>query len=133
MIDEVLKWADATEAKKMVDVGCGIGGSSRHISRKFGCTANGVTLSPYQANRGNELAKEQGLADKCSFQVADALDLPFPDNTFDLAWSLESGEHSESNALAPTAISMISPRSFLTPVLSKQCLISNNSSMSSFE
>ena len=133
MIDEVLKWADATEAKKMVDVGCGIGGSSRHISRKFGCTANGVTLSPYQANRGNELAKEQGLADKCSFQVADALDLPFPDNTFDLAWSLESGEHSESNAQAPTAISMISPRSFLTPVLSKQCLISNNSSMSSFE
>lgn len=54
-------------------------GSSRHISRKFGCTAQGVTLSPYQANRGNELAKEQGLADKCSFQVADALDMPFPD------------------------------------------------------
>lgn len=93
MIDEVLKWAGATEATQMVDVGCGIGGSSRHISRKFGCTAQGITLSPYQANRGNELAKEQGLADKCSFQVADALDMPFPDNSFDLVWSLESGEH----------------------------------------
>ncbi len=33
----------------MVDVGCGIGGSSRHISRKFGCTAQGITLSPVQA------------------------------------------------------------------------------------
>lgn len=93
MIDEVLKWAGATEAKKMVDVGCGIGGSSRHISRKFGCTAQGVTLSPYQANRGNELAKEQGLVDQCSFLVADALDMPFADKSFDLVWSLESGEH----------------------------------------
>ena len=93
MIDEILKWAGATKATKMVDVGCGIGGSSRHISRKFGCTAQGVTLSPYQANRGNELAQQQGLADKCSFQVADALDMPFSDNSFDLVWSLESGEH----------------------------------------
>mmetsp|Transcript_84990 Transcript_84990/g.245775 ORF Transcript_84990/g.245775 Transcript_84990/m.245775 type:complete len:345 (-) Transcript_84990:99-1133(-) len=93
LIDEVLKWAGATEAKSMVDVGCGIGGSSRHIARKFGCKAQGVTLSPYQANRGNELAVEQGLADKTSFQVADALDMPFEDNSFDLVWSLESGEH----------------------------------------
>lgn len=76
-----------------VDVGCGIGGSSRHIVRKYGCEARGVTLSPYQANRGNELAKEQGIADKASFQVADALDMPFDDDSFDLVWSLESGEH----------------------------------------
>lgn len=48
MIDEVLEWAGVQSAKAMVDVGCGIGGSSRHISRKFGCTARGITLSPYQ-------------------------------------------------------------------------------------
>lgn len=33
---------------QMVDVGCGIGGSSRHIARKFGCRAEGITLSPVQ-------------------------------------------------------------------------------------
>jgi tocopherol O-methyltransferase len=93
LIDEVLKWASVTDAKSVVDVGCGIGGSSRHIARKFGCQAKGITLSPYQASRGNELAKEQGLADSTSFQVADALDQPFDDNSFDLVWSLESGEH----------------------------------------
>lgn len=97
LIDEVLKWADVGKdgkiPKKAVDVGCGIGGSSRHIARKYGCTANGITLSPYQAGRGNELTKEQGLDHLAKFQVADALDMPFEDETFDLIWSLESGEH----------------------------------------
>jgi len=103
MIDKVLEWShvaddedDATnnnKPKSMVDVGCGIGGSSRHIARKYGCTTQGLTLSPYQANRANELAKEQGLQDSCQFQVADALDMPFENDSFDLVWSLESGEH----------------------------------------
>ena len=93
MIDEVLKWADVTSATNAVDVGCGIGGSSRHIAKKFNCKAQGITLSPYQAGRGNELAKEQGLSEQTTFQVADALDMPFDDNQFDLVWSLESGEH----------------------------------------
>ena len=38
---------------QMVDVGCGIGGSSRHIARKFGCTAQGITLSPVQVLTGH--------------------------------------------------------------------------------
>jgi tocopherol O-methyltransferase len=69
LIDEVLKWAGVDSAKNMVDVGCGIGGSSRHIAKKLGCTAQGVTLSPYQAGRGNELAEEQGLKGQTTFQV----------------------------------------------------------------
>jgi len=93
MIDESLKWAEVTSVSKMVDVGCGIGGSSRYISRKFGAQAEGITLSDVQAARANELSKEQGLGQQCHFQVADALDQPFPDNSFDLVWSMESGEH----------------------------------------
>ena len=37
-----------TLSAQMVDVGCGIGGSSRHIARKYGCAARGITLSPVQ-------------------------------------------------------------------------------------
>ena len=99
LIDEVLKWAGVTSAERVVDVGCGIGGSSRHIASKFGCAqAEGITLSPYQANRGNEIAAERNLSDTCNFQVADALDMPFRSNSFDLVWSLESGEHMPDKA-----------------------------------
>ncbi|KAF3432634.1 hypothetical protein FNV43_RR23736 [Rhamnella rubrinervis] len=79
--------------KSMVDVGCGIGGSSRYIAAKYGAKSQGITLSPFQAQRANALAAAQGLSDKVSFQVADALEQPFGDGQFDLVWSMESGEH----------------------------------------
>lgn len=100
LIDAVLTFAgidgSSSEIDSMVDVGCGIGGSSRHIVSKKGfenTTAVGITLSPKQAARANELAREQGLESRASFRVADALDQPFDDGSFDLVWSLESGEH----------------------------------------
>ncbi|KAF0935503.1 hypothetical protein E2562_034284 [Oryza meyeriana var. granulata] len=98
MIEEALAFAavpdDAEKKpKSVVDVGCGIGGSSRYLANKYGAKCYGITLSPVQAERGNALAAEQGLSDKVSFQVGDALDQPFPDGQFDLVWSMESGEH----------------------------------------
>ncbi|KAK1571148.1 hypothetical protein Q3G72_012566 [Acer saccharum] len=98
MIEEALRFAAVSEEstekpERVVDVGCGIGGSSRYISRKFGAKCLGITLSPVQAQRANALAAAQGLADRVSFQVADALEQPFPDGQFDLVWSMESGEH----------------------------------------
>ena len=59
-------------ALQVLDVGCGIGGSSRHLARKYGATTTGITLSPVQAKRGQALAAEQGLGDRCSFQVLGA-------------------------------------------------------------
>jgi len=93
MIDEALKFAGVSGVGKGVDVGCGIGGSSRYIVKKFGGDMTGITLSPFQRGRAEALTVEAGLQDKAKFQVADALQMPFEDNSFDLVWSLESGEH----------------------------------------
>ncbi|KAJ0657550.1 putative tocopherol C-methyltransferase [Helianthus debilis subsp. tardiflorus] len=98
MIDQALAFASVSEEASMkprsiVDVGCGIGGSARYLSRKYGAECCGITLSPVQAERAQALATAQGLANKVSFQVADALNQPFPDGKFDLVWSMESGEH----------------------------------------
>ncbi|KDP39552.1 hypothetical protein JCGZ_02572 [Jatropha curcas] len=98
MIEEALRYAGVSEdpkhwPKNVVDVGCGIGGSSRYLANKYGAKCQGISLSPVQVQRANSLAAAQGLADKVSFQVADALEQPFPDGQFDLVWSMESGEH----------------------------------------
>jgi SAM-dependent methyltransferase len=42
--------------------------------------------------RATELAKEQGVTN-AEFLVMDALDMQFPDNSFDYVWACESGEH----------------------------------------
>ncbi|CAI9783189.1 unnamed protein product [Fraxinus pennsylvanica] len=95
MIEEALRFASISDdpPRQIVDVGCGIGGSSRYLARKYGARCQGITLSPVQAQRAQALAAAQGLGDKVSFQVADALDQPFQDGQFDLVWSMESGEH----------------------------------------
>jgi tocopherol O-methyltransferase len=93
LIEELLNWAGVQQAEQILDVGCGIGGSSLYLAQKFNASATGITLSPVQANRAIERAKAAGLENRARFKVADALAMPFPDQSFDLVWSLESGEH----------------------------------------
>ena len=93
LIEELLQWAQVQQAENILDVGCGIGGSSLYLAEKFNASATGITLSPVQVRRALERAVEFGLSDRTNFQVADALNMPFEDNSFDLVWSLESGEH----------------------------------------
>ena len=96
LIEELLLWADCTPEnppQNIIDVGCGIGGSTLHLAQKFNACATGITLSPVQASRAKERAAEAGWDDRVGFEVANALDMPFEDNSFDLVWSLESGEH----------------------------------------
>jgi tocopherol O-methyltransferase len=95
LIEELLKWSayNSPEAPKIIDIGCGIGGSSLYLAEKLRGEVVGITLSPVQANRAQERAAAAGLSEKATFKVANALDIPYPDNTFDLVWTLESGEH----------------------------------------
>ncbi|HEY9622150.1 MAG TPA: methyltransferase domain-containing protein [Crinalium sp.] len=93
LIEEFLSWGGVNQAEDILDVGCGIGGSSLYLADKFHARATGITLSPVQAMRATERSHSLHLADRTHFQVADALDMPFPDNSFDLVWSMESGEH----------------------------------------
>jgi len=79
---------------KVLDVGCGIGGTSRYLAKKYGANGSvtGITLSPNQVERATQLAKERSI-NNVNFQVMDALNMSFPDNSFDIVWACESGEH----------------------------------------
>ncbi len=93
LIEELLQWADVSQATRILDVGCGIGGSSLYLAARFKADVTGITLSPVQAQRASDRAKFAGLSQSTCFLVADALNMPFLDNSFDVVWSLESGEH----------------------------------------
>jgi len=92
LIEELIAWLGVTSAENILDVGCGIGGSSLYLAQKFNAKVTGITLSPVQAARATERAAAAGITE-ANFQVANALSMPFADASFDLIWSLESGEH----------------------------------------
>lgn len=105
-MSELLKFSntidlDLPSNSKILDLGCGIGGSSRFLARHFGenCHVTGVTLSPYQANRANELNEEKGLGGRVKNEVRDALSTGFGDEQFEIIWSMESGEHIQNKRL----------------------------------
>ena len=96
-IDEMMKFGgiekNSDKPLKVLDVGCGFGGTSRYLAKNLGENAHvtGITLSPKQVERGTQLAEEQGVAEKTEFRVMDALKMEFEDNTFDIVWACESG------------------------------------------
>lgn len=98
LIEELLTWGQIKQPESILDVGCGIGGSTLYLAEKYNATAKGITLSSIQATRATERARAAVLDSRVSFEVADALNTPFADNSFDLVWSLESGEHMPDKA-----------------------------------
>ena len=96
MIEELLNWGGApAEVSRFLDAGCGVGGSSRYLARKYPeAEGLGVTLSPVQAERGNRYNATAGVADRVQLKAKDVYQLsPEEEGTFDLIWSMESAEH----------------------------------------
>ena len=93
----------ATEAgiprgAKVLDIGCGLGGSSLWLARQYACHVTGLTISPVQARMARKKAKAQGLEGQLQFEVTDAnLWQPRP-ASFDVIWIMESSEHFRDKA-----------------------------------
>jgi ubiquinone/menaquinone biosynthesis C-methylase UbiE len=79
--------AEIDGSQRVLDVGCGIGGPSRYLASKFGCQVNGLDLTAEFVALAGMLAQRTRLADKVTYRQGNALDLPFPDASFDVVWS----------------------------------------------
>ncbi|WP_396643591.1 SAM-dependent methyltransferase [Methylomonas sp. 2B] len=78
---------------RVLDAGCGIGGSSIWMAKNHGNRVTGITISAKQAEYARQHAKRHGVADLVDFQVADFCATPFADASFDAVWALESSCH----------------------------------------
>lgn len=72
---------------RVLDVGCGLGGPSRHLAAVYGCTVAGIDLNPSLIDLADMLTRRAGLADKVTHATGDATRLPFEAESFDLAWT----------------------------------------------
>ena len=75
----------------VLDVGCGIGGTSRFVASRFGCRVTGIDLTPEFIETGTTLCKWVGLDNLVELHHGNALDMPFTEGSFDAAIMLHVG------------------------------------------
>jgi SAM-dependent methyltransferase len=80
---ELASAAGLDPSAHVLDLGCGIGGPARYLAATFGCEVTGIDLSPAFVDAATYLTARCGLADRVTFQVGDAVRLPFENATFD--------------------------------------------------
>jgi SAM-dependent methyltransferase len=85
--EELAKVAGLGAASMVLDIGSGLGGPSRYLASTFGCHVHGIDLSPTFVAAAHHLAQRSGLADRVSYECANALDLPYEMETFDVVWT----------------------------------------------
>ena len=98
-VHEMVRWGRLDQlpaGTTVLDVGCGIGGSSRILARDYGFDVTGITISSQQVRRAQQLTPS-GVSAR--FQVDDAMALSFPDGSFDVVWSVEAGPHMPDKAV----------------------------------
>ena len=85
MAEELVKAVDPHPGQKVLDVACGSGTAALVTARRY-CDVTGVDYVPELIDRARKRAEASGLPSE--FLVADAQDLPFPDNSFDVILSV---------------------------------------------
>lgn len=90
---ELLNDLPLSEASTVLDIGCGIGGTARHLADEYGVRVVGVDLSEEYCDVARELTRRVQLVDRVTFRQGDALDVPVESGRFDLVVS----EHVQMN------------------------------------
>ena len=80
---ELASAAGLEPSSRVLDLGCGIGGPARYLAATFACKVIGVDLSPAFIDAATYLTARCGLPERVTFQVGDALHLPFENAAFD--------------------------------------------------
>jgi ubiquinone/menaquinone biosynthesis C-methylase UbiE len=81
----------------VLDIGCGIGGPAATIAAATGAGIIGIDLSLVNVARARERSAD--LRSSATFIVADAMALPFLDDTFDGIYQFEAGCHMPQHSL----------------------------------
>jgi SAM-dependent methyltransferase len=90
---ELAELAGVHSGQSVLDVGGGLGGAARVLAREFGCRVMVLDLTEEYCRTGEMLTARLGLGELVTFKVGSALDMPFPDASFDVVWT----QHSSMN------------------------------------
>ncbi|MEU6539775.1 methyltransferase domain-containing protein [Streptomyces sp. NPDC047000] len=93
LTDLVTERLEPAEGQHLLDVGCGHGSTAARIIARHAVRITGVSVSDYQIGVAAGRPQSPDLPGRAAFQLADAMELPFADESFDGAYAIESLMH----------------------------------------
>ena len=93
LMERLAERAGVPRGGRVLDIGCGVGGSALWLADQFDCEVTGFTISPVQARMAASKAKARGLAHRVQFQLQDANEWKPEPASVDMIWIMESSEH----------------------------------------
>lgn len=82
--DWLIANGDFSADKKVLEVACNMGTTAIGLAKQYGCHIEGVDLDEHALEKAKENIVNEGLQDLIHVQRANAMKLPFPDNSFDI-------------------------------------------------
>jgi tocopherol O-methyltransferase len=90
LIRELVARAQIERGARILDVGCGLGGTAVFLNKALGADVTGITISSTQVELGNALICQNRANARVLLMDAEALEL---DQHFDVVWSVEAISH----------------------------------------
>ena len=93
LMEQLAEKARIPSGARVLDIGCGLGGSDFWLADHYGCRVTGLTISPVQARMATKKAISRCVTDRVRFVVADANEWQPESESVDVIWIMESSEH----------------------------------------
>lgn len=81
------------KSKKVLDVGCGDGEIACYLAKNYGCKVVGVDINESIIRKARKKVREESLENLIELKVGSAYNLPFPDKTFDMFYTMYTYGH----------------------------------------
>ena len=75
---------------RLLDAGCGRGGTSVMAHQRFGCQVDGISISEQQVGFANEHVRQRGIDGSVRYHLRNMLDTGFESGVFQGIWNNES-------------------------------------------
>jgi len=91
VIKNIIDYIQLPKGSSGIDVGCGYGAQAILLAESIGKKGHvtGIDLSTEFLDYGNKIIQSAGLSERVSLKEGNMNHLPFPDNSFDWAWSMD--------------------------------------------
>ncbi len=99
MNEVMMNAAGISSNDKVLDAGCGVGGSPIFLATKLGCSVTGITLSERQIQQARVHAQQKKVGMLIEFKRMNYCATDFPDASFDVVWGCESICYADSKEL----------------------------------